>query len=277
MRQGVRHRNSQGVDVDFEVLNALPACWRARIAERKIVPVTSGMSGAFVFRMTDRQGGDQYLKMAVGALAESLRSEVERTEWLASMAIQVPRIIMRLDDKAVFAVTMSALSGESAEHMRPSNCTPLVIGIARALSNLHSLPLMSCPFDESLRVRLGRARDQVQQGTVDATEFDPRNVGVEPEQLYDRLKRNTPVYEDLVVVHGDATLSNLILGDNWEVGFVDCGNAGRADRYVDLALVVGEIEERFGPDARDIFSDAYGKLNWDSRKAAFYRDLYEFF
>jgi aminoglycoside 3'-phosphotransferase II len=183
---------------------------------------------------------------------------------------------MRFDDKTLFAVTMSALRGESAEHMRPGNCTPLVIGIAVALSSLHSLPLMACPFDESLGVRLDRARDQVQQGAVDATQFDLRNVGVEPEQLYDRLKRNTP-YEDLVVVHGDATLSNLILGDNLEVGFVDCGNAGRADRYVDLALAVGEIEQRFGTDARGAFAEAYGKLKWDSRKAEFYRDLFEFF
>ncbi len=261
----------------FEVLDALPASWRARIAEREIVPVTSGMSGAYVFRMIDKQDGDQYLKIAVGALAESLRSEVERTEWLASMGIQVPRIIMRFDDETVFAVTMSALSGESAEHLRSDNWAPLVVAIARALSSLHLLPLIACLFDESLRVRLDRARDQVQQGAVDATQFDLRNVGVEPEQLYDRLERNTPVSEDLVVVHGDATLSNLILGDNWEVGFVDCGNAGRADRYVDLALVVGEIEERFGVDARGVFADAYGKLKWDSRKAAFYRDLYEFF
>jgi aminoglycoside phosphotransferase len=112
---------------------------------------------------------------------------------------------------------------------------------------------------------------------IDTSAFDTRNVGMTAEQLYGRLQASIPAGEDCVVTHGDATLDNMIVGDDGKIGFIDCGNAGAADRYVDLAVTVGELAERLGEDARALFARAYGKLAWDARKAAFYDDLYEFF
>jgi aminoglycoside phosphotransferase len=52
-----------------------------------------------------------------------------------------------------------------------------------------------------------------------------------------------------------------------QVGLVDCSHCGIADRYVDLALLVGELEDRLGSQARNAFTDAYGDLWWDKSKA----------
>jgi hypothetical protein len=41
--------------------------------------------------------------------------------------------------------------------------------------------------------------------------------------------------------------------------------------------VVRDLEERFGAEARSAFMQGYGPLPWDSGKADYYRDLYEFF
>jgi aminoglycoside 3'-phosphotransferase-2 len=261
----------------FNTLSVLPAEWRARLAEHKLVPVTSGMSGAHVFRVLERQAGDQYLKIAIGADAGHLRREAERTKWLAAMGIRVPEVVAQFDGTDVFAMTMTALSGRSAERAGRDDWRPDVRAMARAFAALHALPTNACPFDETLSVRLARARELVRRGAIDVSQFDARNMGLSPEALFDRLKASVPAHENLVVVHGDATLSNLIVGHDGSIGFIDCGSCGKADSYVDLALLVAELAEQFGDEARNLFLDAYGGPPWDERKAAFYCDLYELF
>jgi len=172
---------------------------------------------------------------------------------------------------------MSSVGERTAEDIASADLEPALTAIGRTLAQFHSLPLTACPFDETLTVRLSRAYGLVQSGEIDPSHFDERNAGVAPERLYERLQANVPEREDCVVVHGDATLSNVILADDGQVGFVDCGHCGKADRYVDLSILVDGIEERFGPQARDTFTNAYGDLRWDDGKADFYRDLYELF
>jgi aminoglycoside 3'-phosphotransferase-2 len=265
------------MNMDADVLDALPADWRAQWAGADIVPVAGGMSGAYVFRICGQGEPARYLKMATGRVASRLVQEIERTEWLAAARIRVPKIIARFAGADVVAAAMSALDGRTAEHIDPRDRRPAAATIARALARLHALPLAGCPFDETLKVRLARARELVRAGEIDPAHFAARNAGVSPEHLYARLEAGVPAHEDRVVVHGDATLSNLILASDGEVGFVDCGHCGRADRYVDLALLAAEFEERFGPGARQAFIDAYGDPPWDQAKAAFYLDLYELF
>jgi aminoglycoside 3'-phosphotransferase II len=263
--------------VNTGALGILPVSWRARLAAQTVIPVTTGMSGALVFRVIGEHGLGEYLKIGTGIVADLLMREVERTEWLASVGVRVPRVVARFVDKDVAAFVMSSLGDRTAEDIPSVNWKPTVTAIARTLASLHALPVLSCPFDETLEVRLGRARALVRSGEIDPGDFDERNAGVAPEDLYARLETSVPESEDCVVTHGDATLSNLILGPEGQVGFVDCSHSGRADRYVDLALLVGELERWFGAEARDAFLGAYGDVQWDERKAAFYLDLYELF
>jgi aminoglycoside 3'-phosphotransferase II len=261
----------------FDALSVLPAEWRARMAEHELVPVMSGESGAYVFRILDPVVGDRYLKIAMGVGADHLRREVERTQWLASAGIRVPRMLLQFGNTAAFAVTMAALDGQSTASIGAESWRPVVVAIGDAFSAIHALPVSSCPFDETLNVRLARAHDHILRGEIDSSQFDIRNARLAPEELYGRLKASVPAQEHEVVIHGDATLSNLIFANDGKIGFVDCGNCGRSDRYADLAPLVGELADRFGAEARSVFLHAYGELEWDDRKAEFYRDLYELF
>jgi aminoglycoside 3'-phosphotransferase-2 len=235
------------------------------------------MSGASVFRVTAEQGIDHFLKIGTGTVADQLRREIERTEWLASAGIRVPRVLAHCAVDNVVAVAMSSLEGRSAEQVGETEWRPAVAAIARAFAHLHCVLVSTCPFDERLEIRLARARSLVHADAIDPADFDERNAGLSPQELYDRVVSRVPEHEDCVVTHGDATLSNLILSDDGQLGFVDCGHCGRADRYVDLALLAGELQRRLGTDALNTFTVAYGDLRWDERKAEFYRDLYEFF
>jgi aminoglycoside 3'-phosphotransferase-2 len=239
--------------------------------------VTSGMSGASVFRVTDGCEPDQYLKIGTGTLADSLSVEIERTKWLSSVGIHVPKIAAHFADKGITAVMISSLGDQTAEQIRSDDWRTTLSLIASAFAKLHSLPVENCPFNHTLRVRLARARELVRSGDVDPADFDERNAGVAPEDLYCRLEATAPKYEDCVVTHGDAMFSNILIGRAGQIGFVDCSHSGRADRYVDLALLLEEAERRFGVEARRVFLDGYGVLEWDLAKDLFYRDLYELF
>jgi hypothetical protein len=61
------------------------------------------------------------------------------------------------------------------------------------------------------------------------------------------------------------------------LGSWTAATAGGQTGYVDLALLVGELEERYGAEAQTALVGAYGDLRWDGPKAEFYRDLYELF
>ncbi len=121
-----------------------------------------------------------------------------------------------------------------------------------------------------------RAAEAVASGEVDSAAFAPRNAGTAPEVLLARLAANPPE-QDLVVVHGDATLTNLIVDAEGHLGFVDCGSTGSGDRYIDLAVLADEIEEYHGAEAAAHFVRVYGLPSWDGAKALYFSDLYELF
>ena len=260
-----------------DALAALPSKWRERLARKTIVPIITGMSGVSVFHLNGSGGAGEYLKIGIGRFADLVHHEVTRTKWLASVGIRVPDIIARLLENDLAAALMTDLGSQTADNIGSSGWQATVAQIGREFARLHSIAVKACPFDEGLSVRLARAGEMVRAGLIDPAHFDERNRGLTPGALYDRLVASVPEHEDLVLVHGDADLSNLILSKDGQVGFVDCGNAGKADRYVDLAVLTAGLEERFGAEALGAFSQGYGHLPWDSKKTDFYLDLYELF
>jgi aminoglycoside phosphotransferase len=259
-----------------DFLKYLPEAWSHALASSELAPITTGMSSAEVYRVHERDTPERFLKFARGDAAAALGREIECTKWLYSHSIRVPLVLMSFASADVAAAILSLLPGAQ---LTESGCAPVaaVRAIARGLRRLHDLPVTDCPFDESTQVRLLRAREVIERGLVDGCEFDSRNRALSPHALYARVAAAVPAPEDTVVVHGDATLDNILIDSLGEVGFIDCGRCGRGDRYVDLAIVTEQIEADLGQDLVREFLSCYGELQWDAAKAAFFRDLYEFF
>jgi aminoglycoside phosphotransferase len=258
------------------ILSRLPTAWKSYLADCSVAPVVTGMSGAFVFRLVTAERREQYLKLAKGTAKALLKQEFERTAWLDQQGIRVPRIVRIFEDSRLFALLSEGLAGTPADDHHGS-AELIVQAIGLAFAELHALPVAECPFDESIEVRLRRAAKQIARGGVDPAQFDARNASLTPIQLLNRLQAQLPVTEDWVVAHGDATLSNVLVDAQGNIGLIDCGHAGRADRYVDLAILTMGIAEAFGQAFVDIFLRGYGGSEWDDAKAAFFRDLYELF
>jgi aminoglycoside 3'-phosphotransferase-2 len=245
------------------------------LRQAHIESVVGGWSGASVYRVRQDQQPLRYLKIARNDAAALLRDEIARTQWLAAHGVLVPTI-QQFDDRAdQVALLSNGLPGATAE-AAPLPVPKLIDTLAAGLAALHAVPTADCPFDESLEKRLSRATAAVTANEIDPSQFANRNRGIKPGDLLARMVATQPA-EDLVVVHGDATLSNLIVDKDGHVGFVDCGNAGHGDRYIDLAVLADDIRENFGPAAAARFAKAYGSQPWDRAKAAYFLDLYELF
>ena len=252
----------------------LPPGWED-LAQVHIEPIATGFSDASVFRLTAGGEPPRYLKFARGKAAAALRSEIARMQWLSQREIPVARIL-RVHDKPDETILLTQEVPGFPANASPLAAEDLVAAMARGLSALHSLPAAACPFDESIATRLSRAAAAVAAGEVDPDAFDERNRDISPENLLRHLAADPPP-EDIVVVHGDATLDNLFVDGDGNVVFIDCGNAGRGDRYIDLAVLCADIENCYGAEAAEKFIRLYGAPGWDDAKARYFLDLYELF
>ncbi|MFG1944721.1 aminoglycoside 3'-phosphotransferase [Nonomuraea sp. NPDC048826] len=205
--------------------------------------------------------GEFFIKRGPVAVAEH-----ERLRWLKRWA-DVPDIVAFEDEVLVLAEAgWRSLERKSA----PPEAGALMGGALRAL---HAIPVEECPFDERLDVKLARAADRVLAGLVDPADFDDDHAGLTPEEVHARLLAERPAGEDLVVTHGDFTPANVLASPSGEVILIDVGALGVADRYVDLAVALRELD---GPAAAD-FLAAYGLAEVDEAKLAYYRLLDELF
>jgi aminoglycoside 3'-phosphotransferase II len=256
-------------------LSLLPPDWRSELHGSDIRPVHEGMGGAKLLHVRHTTLGDLYLKICCAPDLSELRSEIERTRWLAGRGVTVPVLLRVFDDGQVGVAMMTALPGTHPGHgQQPIG--DVIRALARGLLELHSLPVLDCPFEETVAARLARAREMIERKLIDAEQFADRNRRLAPKTIYDRLLQCTPATEDLVVVHGDARFDNLLVDAGGKIGFIDCGHAGRGDRYLDLEAVAADIGEHFGPEWIEAFAVHYG-LKLDPAKLRFFSDLYELF
>ena len=258
-----------------DYLSWLPGRWR-HLRKFHVEPVQHGMSDAQLFRLRGPSPDQLFLKIAPFEGLPELRDEIERTRWLSGKGVRVPHILEALDDGRRGAALMTALPG-SHPHEVKRPIADVIAQLARGLRSLHGLAVADCPFDETVAVRLARARTMIAQGRVEPDDFADRNRGRSPQAIYEQLAATIPPAEDIVVVHGDAKFDNLLIDDDGTVGFIDCGRSGRGDRYLDLEAIIGDIDEYFGASWIEPFARDYGAVELDAAKLSFFSDLYELF
>ena len=253
----------------------IPAGLRRELAGYTFVRETIGRSGDGVFRLSKGRCAALVVKVSPVTAAQGRPSEADRLTWLKSVEVPVPRVLHEFRTDSETWLVMECLPGANAAVSTMSPTARIAL-VARALRDLHELPADACPFDETLDVRIGRAQVRVRQGAVDERDFDSDNLGRSAMDLLADAIRLRPGAEDLVVTHGDATLPNMILDGRRISGFVDCGRAGRADRYQDLALACRSMAVNLGQGAGRAFLGAYGLTSVDDRKLQYYRLMDEF-
>ena len=246
------------------------------LADREPIEEAIGCSESRVFRLAAKDGESLFAKVAGAGDAGVLDDEARRLGWLRSVGVAVPDVIAicAWQDHA-WLVTTCVAGVDAAQSEEP--ITTKVAVMAEALLALHDLDASTCPFDETLPFKIERAEENVRQGKVREDLFGEAHWGIDPAELVKRLRTLRPAEEDIVIAHGDACLPNILLRAGRFSGFVDCGSAGRADRYRDLALASRSITSAFGPAWAETFFEAYGLDRIDQTRIDYYRLLDEFF
>jgi aminoglycoside phosphotransferase len=244
-------------------------------------PVTIGMSGASVYLLQASGKPNLYLKTAPKNSAVTFRSEVERLRWMKGR-LPVPEVLFYAETTNGEYLLLTEIVGKMAcDPVFEGKTLGVVKGLAAGLRMVHSLDITGCPLDARLDAQFELARQRVEAHQVDESNFDDDRQGRTAAGLYEELLAKRPAREDLVFVHGDYCLPNILLDPtSYEVtGFIDLGRAGIADRYHDLALAVRSLVRNWGAEYVPVLFEEYGftkdEIDWG--KIEFYKLLDEFF
>ncbi|WP_191986076.1 APH(3'') family aminoglycoside O-phosphotransferase [Mycobacteroides salmoniphilum] len=240
-------------------------------------PVTTGESGATVYRSPDRS---RYAKTGGG----DLEHERDRIEWLNAQHIPAPTVVEWATGPRGPVLVTSAVDGVPADQLNAEDLDRAWPAIAGVVRRLHAIPTANCPFRRDLATTMALARDVVARDAVNTDFLPDRDREVPAAALLGRVIAQLPerlAQEPgaLVVCHGDLCLPNIIIvpGEFSVAGFIDLGRLGLADRHADLALLFANSRETWPEDthadtAHARFLESYGRPA-DSERLEFYLQL----
>jgi streptomycin 3"-kinase len=231
--------------------------------------VTTGLSGAVVCRSAD---GSQYAKFVAAEQQDVLEAERDRVDWACAHGIPTGRVLDWVASSEWACLLTNAVAGVSADRLPAAELWRAWPSITRTLRRLHAIPAEDCPFTRGLLEMFADAEDVVGRDAVNP-QFLPAEVRhMAAADVLTRLgtelqHRLAEEEADLVVCHGDLCLPNVIIDPaTYAVtGLIDLGRLGRADRYADIALLLGNsrgtwTDEREAIAADNVFADGYGAI-----------------
>ncbi len=165
--------------------------------------------------------------------------DVRILQWLAGKA-PVPQVAAHEVRDGRDWLLMTRVPGKELCHPDVMNRPALLLDcMAEALHTLWAIPVEECPFERTVEDNLLHAEKTIQAGYFDSSDCEPETFGPggfeHPKALLEWLKTRIPP-QDRVVTHGDFCLPNLFTDGKRFTGFIDVGNTGAGDRWMDLAL-----------------------------------------
>ena len=165
--------------------------------------------------------------------------DVKILQWLVGKA-PVPQVAAHEVWNGQDWLLMTRIRGKELCSANVMNRPSLLLDcMAEALHTLWAIPVGDCPFERSVTDNLAHAENTILSGQFDPSDCEPETFGPggfqDPTALLEWLKSNLPP-QDRVVTHGDFCLPNLFTDGARFTGFIDVGNVGVNDRWMDLAL-----------------------------------------
>jgi aminoglycoside phosphotransferase len=259
------------------ILAALPGSLSSKLRRSRWSKINVGKSPARVYKIV---GSDSTYFLKAGLIYSHprrcfLSEELLRLEWLRGRLV-VPEVVSYYRTEAIEILISRSLPGATfAEKAKKMSVSALRSTFRAIFSNLASVPYSNCPFSQSMPVILADAEDRLKLALVDKDDFDPNRAGVDPIRLLRDLRETHWLDEDLVFSHGDLTLSNILL-ENGNVGFVDVGCAGVADRHRDAGTLLHSVQHILGDDSATRLAKTTIP-RWNLRKLEWFTALNEFF
>lgn len=160
-----------------------------------------------------------------------------------------------------FLVTRS-VTGKSAHHClnEPKKLCEVV---ATALHDLHRRPITGVPVSSRYQRYLDSVNGDFNGGFYDRSVLMERFMIGSKKDAWDIMQTGKGALRSDTLIHGDASLKNMILHKGRFSAFIDFSMAGVGDRHIDLYWAVWSLMYFLKTDRyADCFFDAYGRGNF---------------
>lgn len=252
----------------------------------RVEEIDVGLSGARVARLYVAGRPTAVFKSADGNrpdLVSELAATERRLRLLARTTLPVPRLLDSGRWRGTHWLTMEHRPGRGA-HEPGHDRGSLIPLLARALRELHAVPVTGIPLPMGPDVLLEQASERVASGLVDRGWRAQRHrAGTTAREVLSALAARLtrlPV-SGPVLLHGDYCLPNVLVDGEGGWSLIDLGRMGVGDRHLDLADMTGsmlsDLNPSFGPRDAEAFLDAYGRDLVDPELLRLYRELDGFF
>ena len=209
------------------------------------------------------------------------QNEVKIMKWLKNCSY-FPKIIKYENTNDFSYLLMTKIKGKmSCDEKYMSNGNILIKALVDGLKFLWSFDISNCPFVHNLNNKIKQIEQKINKGLINLEDvnldFFLENKFQKPKDLLDWLIINQPKVEELVLSHGDYCLPNIFINENIFSGFVDIGQLGIADKWLDIAIcyrsLKSNVEGKYDGKKYDInpnflFNQLKIEPNWD--KIRFY-------
>ena len=182
--------------------------------------------------------------LKIGPHTPAADHTVAALRWLEGR-LPVPQVLCYTHADGLAYLLMRRVPGEmscSDRYMQTPEATTALL--ADGLRMLWQVDTSACPFRNPLEADLADARRRIAEGLVDWPEGGAEGFAT-PDALLAWLEANQP-QEEPVFSHGDYCMPNVLFQDGAISGMIDLGNAGVADRWLDIVDCYGSLERNFG-------------------------------
>ncbi len=195
-----------------------------------------------------------YLKITADGY---LQREPEMATFFSAYAL-APKVVAYCRKGENGWLLTEAVKGVNALDLIQNNPKETLFTYGKTLRKLHDLPIKDCPCENRVEPMLKRAAGNFFEGKAEAALLGYCGVKMLSDAYSEMLLLSKHIGKPSVI-HGDACLPNLIVGESG-AKFVDCGNGGVGDRNYDLFWALWSIRFNLKTDRYDRdFWRGYGK------------------
>lgn len=214
----------------------------------------------------DRDGG-YYLKAAA---PHTLEREAVMTDYFFKKGLGA-RVLGYFSGESDILLTGAVRGEDCTDKIYLDDPSRLADTMAERLRMLHEIDPSDCPVKDRITEYLSLAARNYKNDSYNKEHF-PDSFGYRSaDEAFRALSEGRHLMKNEVLIHGDYCLPNIML-DCWRFsGFIDLGNAGVADRHIDLfwgrwslgfnlSMLSVSDTDKYG----ERFLDAYGRDKIDT-------------
>ncbi|MDD2435827.1 MAG: aminoglycoside 3'-phosphotransferase [Bacilli bacterium] len=233
-----------------------------------------GCSGDRIVKII-KEDGTYFLKETK---AGKLDREYFMLNWLKGK-LSVPEVVYFATDNEKSYLITKKLAGEMICCDEIFDFPEQVISLAAtSLKMLQDVDITGCPLINNIDIKLATAKYNLDENLVSEDDLQGevkekfKTIG----KVYDYLVNNKPT-EQLCFSHGDLSLPNVFYENDKITGFLDLGDAGVADYWYDIAILVKSIRRNYEDEKYEKMLFNYLNIEPDYTKIEYYILLTELF